>query len=430
MEKNIKWGSKPNESTVVIRPRTLRGKVTPPPSKSVAHRAIFCAALAEGTSVIENIAFSQDILATLRCMEALGAGWSKVDDTTISITGTGGAAAPTGGELPRFHCGESGSTLRFLIPVALAVAGGGIFTGEGRLMERPQEPYFQMFREKGIRYEHKDGVLTLRGNLTPGEYRLPGNVSSQFFTGLLLALPMVEGESRIISTTPLESWDYAAMTVAAQRGAGIQIDMPEQKDANVNLPVGGIQRYQSRNSRVESDWSQAAFWYAANFLDNQISIDGLNPQSGQGDMRIASHYWQLARPGDREIDVSQCPDLVPPLGVMAALANGTTTISNAARLRLKESDRLASVTAALTALGAWVEEYPDRLVIHGRQQLAGGAVVDCCNDHRIAMMAAVAATRCQEPVTLLGAQCVRKSYPNFWEHYQMLGGDLDVLISG
>ena len=220
------------------------------------------------------------------------------------------------------------------------------------------------------------------------------------------------------------------MTIAAQKAAGVRVDILEQKSSKAELLVVGKQRYLRKNSLVESDWSQAAFWYAANFLDNQITIDGLNPQSGQGDMRIASHYWQLARPGDREIDVSQCPDLVPPLGVMAALANGTTTISNAARLRIKESDRLTSVTAVLNALGAEVEEYSDHLVIHGQQQLAGGVAVDCCNDHRIAMMAAVAATKCKEPVTLLGAQCVRKSYPNFWEHYQMLGGDLDVLISG
>jgi len=417
-------------STVVIRPRTLRGRVTPPPSKSVAHRAIFCAALAEGTSIIENISFSQDILATLNCMEVLGACWCKVSETAISITGIGGRPAPAGKDLPRFDCGESGSTLRFLIPVALAVAGGGIFTGQGRLMERPQEPYFRLFEEKGIQYDQRDGVLTVRGKLTAGEYRLPGDVSSQFFTGLLFALPMVEGQSRIIPTTHLESWDYIAMTIAAQKAAEVGVDILEQKSSKVELLVVGKQQYQKKNSLIESDWSQAAFWYAANFLDNQITIDGLNPKSGQGDMRIASHYWQLARPGDREIDVSQCPDLVPPLAVMAALANGTTTISNAARLRIKESDRLASVTATLTALGAEVEEYSDHLVIHGQQQLAGGATVDCCNDHRIAMMAAVAATKCREPVTLLGAQCVQKSYPNFWEHYQMLGGDLDVLVSG
>ena len=417
-------------STVIIRPRPLRGRVTPPPSKSMAHRMIICAALAEGTSTIENLAFSQDIEATLGCMEALGATWAKVDDSTITITGIGGRPAVEWEELPRFDCGESGSTLRFLIPIALAVAGGGVFTGRGRLMERPQEPYFRLFEEKGVWYERKDGTLTIRGKLEAGEYRLPGNVSSQFFTGLLFALPLVGGTSRIVPTTHLESWDYIAMTMDAQKQAGVSVEVLEQEGGQGKNLVTKVQPYRGFTGRVETDWSQAAFWYAANFLDNQVTIEDLNPQSGQGDMRIASHYWQLARPGDTEIDVSQCPDLVPPLAAMAALRNGTTKIANAARLRIKESDRLATVTATLNVLGAQVEEYPDHLIIRGLDCLAGGVAVDCCNDHRIAMMAAVAATKCTQPITLLGAECVRKSYPNFWEHYRMLGGDLDVLVSG
>ena len=205
---------------IQIIPRRLEGAVTPPPSKSMAHRLLIAAALGSGVSTVRNIAFSQDIQATLRCMEALGAHWERPEETVIRITGIGAAPAPCP-ELPRFDCGESGSTLRFLIPIALAAAGGGVFTGRGRLMERPQKPYFDLFDEKGISYEQKDGVLTIRGRLTPGEYRLPGNVSSQFFTGLLFALPLLDGPSTITSTTALESADYITMTLAAMRTAGV-----------------------------------------------------------------------------------------------------------------------------------------------------------------------------------------------------------------
>ena len=338
-----------------------------------------------------------------------------------------GVCRSTGEELPRFDCGESGSTLRFLIPIALAVAGGGIFTGRGRLMERPQKPYFDLFEEKGIFHEQADGVLTVRGKLEPGEYRLPGNVSSQFFTGLLFALPLLDGPSTIVPTTEVESWDYILMTMDALMGAGVTVTEP-RKDRNC-FPVTPF-AYTSFDRIVEADWSQAGFWYGARVLGNPVEVTGLNEYSAQGDRAVKEYSKQLAQPGDVDIDVSQCPDLVPPLAVMAAVRQGTTRLQNAARLRIKESDRLASVTATLNALGARVEEHSDSLTIHGLDRLEGGAAIDCCNDHRIAMMAAVAATRCQKPVTLLGAHCVKKSYPNFWEHYRMLGGDLDVLISG
>ena len=185
---------------VRIRPRALAGAVTPPPSKSMAHRLLLAAALADGVSTVKNVALSQDIEATLRCMAALGASWERTDKSTLRVTGIGGKRKPFP-ELPRFDCGESGSTLRFLIPIALAVAGGGVFTGRGRLMERPQKPYLDLFDEKGISYEQTAGALTVRGALTPGEYRLAGNVSSQFFTGLLFALPLLGG-SRAATMSP------------------------------------------------------------------------------------------------------------------------------------------------------------------------------------------------------------------------------------
>ncbi len=405
-----------------ITPGPLEGTVTPPPSKSIAHRAILAAALTNGTSAIQNVALSQDIEATLRCISALGGAWER-DRDGLRVSGIWHREWDPAG-LPYLDCGESGSTLRFLIPVALAVQGGGVFTGRGRLMERPQKPYFDIFDEKGVSYEQKDGALTVRGELKPGEYRLPGNVSSQFVTGLLYALPLMEWESQIVLTSPLESRGYVNMTLDVLRDFGITVENQNYE----RFIVPGDQWCTARNCTIEADWSQAAFWYAAIALGSPVELEGMNAFSTQGDMQIVPYFLKMQGQGALELDVSNCPDLVPPLAVMAALRAGETTrLTNAARLRMKESDRLASVTQVLNALGAQVEEGPDFLKITGRDSLAGGVTVDCCNDHRIAMMAAVAATRCTGPVTILGAECVKKSYPDFWDHYRMLGGKLDVL---
>ena len=385
---------------VTITPGLLRGAITPPPSKSQAHRLLIAAALADGESRIEHLADSQDIQATRRCMAALKA---------------------PGEDLPVLDCGDSGSTLRFLITVALALRGGGRFTGRGRLMERPQKPYFDLFDEKGIAYRQEDGVLTVQGRLTPGTFALPGDVSSQFVTGLLYALPLLEGDSRITLTTPLESRGYVDMTLEALERFGIRAECPDGR----TLRVPGGQTYRPCRAAVESDYSQAAFYYAANGLGGQVEILGLNPRSAQGDRCIVPYHMQLCGPGEAELDVSQCPDLVPPLAAHAALRQGITRIVNAARLRIKESDRLTAVTQVLTALGADVVEGADRLTITGQPEgLAGGVTVDSHNDHRIAMMAAIAATRCAAPVTIIGAECVAKSYPDFWEDYERLGGQI------
>ena len=386
-----------------IIPQKLRGAVTPPASKSMAHRAVLAMALAGGTGTLSNLSDSQDIQATKRCVAALKAPRPE-------------------GELPFLDCGESGSTLRFLIPIALAVAGGGVFTGHGRLMERPQQPYFDIFDEKGIFYGQKGSVLTVRGTLTPGVYRLPGNVSSQFVTGLLYALPLLPGDSTIEITTPLESGGYVDMTLDMLEKFGISV---QNKNYAV-FHISGNQVYQGRDITVEGDWSQAGFWYSANFLDNQVAIQGLNADSTQGDRVVASLYWKLAKPGDTDIDVSGCPDLLPPLAVMAAVRSGTTRFVNAARLRIKESDRLATTAALLNALGGHAEEGPDSLTVRGVPAFSGGTV-DGANDHRIVMAAAIAATRSSAPVTILGAEAVRKSYPSFWEDYKRLGGVFDVL---
>ena len=401
---------------MTITPAVLKGTVTPPPSKSQAHRLIIAAALSDGFCKLSNVDLSEDIQATLRCMRTLDAD-ASADGTIIR-----GADLVNGHEEPApevMDCGESGSTLRFLIPVALALKGGGKFTGHGRLMERPQEPYFALFREKGIFYEQKDEVLTVEGKLTAGVYTLPGNVSSQFITGLLYALPLLEGDSRIELTTDLESRGYVDMTLDALKRFGVTAEY----DGKRTFHVPGNQYYQHQNLAIEADWSNAAFWYGAKFLGCPVEIGGLDQASVQGDRAIAGFYEQMGGAGRLELDVSQCPDLVPPLAAMAALRAGeTTAIVNAGRLRIKESDRLATVTEVLNALGAQVEEHEDHLVIRGREKLAGGVTVSGHNDHRIAMMAAIAAIRCEKPVTIIGAECVKKSYPRFWEDYEALGG--------
>ncbi len=407
--------------TVTITPTKLAGRVTPPPSKSQAHRLLIAAALAEGESLIRRLAPSKDILATRRCLEALGAEFQETEEGLI-VHGLGAnAMSPLRRmALPRLDCGESGSTLRFLIPVALAVRGGGEFTGGGRLMERPLEPYFAIFREKGIFYQQKNGVLTVQGLLTPGTYALRGDVSSQFFTGLLFALPLLDGPSAIVPTTALESGDYIAMTCRAMDRFGVT------STATLSLPpqyhLAGNQRYHPAEAAVEADWSQAGFWYAARALGSAVELDGLDINSAQGDKVVAEHFDRLTRPGDVDIDVSGCPDLAPPLAVMGAVRQGHTRLGNAGRLRMKESDRLDSVTQVLSALGADIVQGPDYLDIQGKDRLAGGVRVDSFNDHRIAMMAAVAATRCQRPVTVTGAEAVEKSYPDFWAEYERTGG--------
>ena len=268
--------------TLTLIPTTLSGAVTPPPSKSQAHRLLIAAALAEGESVVRNVSLSQDIEATLRCLAELGAEWTLEGDV-VTVRGMG--ANPMSPHrrlaLPRLDCGESGSTLRFLIPIALAVRGGGIFTGRGRLMDRPQKPYFDLFDRKGIFYEQKDGVLTVQGRLLPGEYRLPGDVSSQFFTGLLYALPLLEGPSALIPTTFLESEDYIHMTLQAMGTFGVE--MPATLSLPPQYHPQGNQTYRPGQAAVEPDWSQAGFWFAAGALGSPVEVEGMTVPSLQGD---------------------------------------------------------------------------------------------------------------------------------------------------
>ena len=402
---------------VVKRARAVAGRIAAPPSKSMAHRAVLCAALAKGTSHLHHLAFSKDISATLGAAARLCARVTTGENDAV-VEGLG-RFLPVDAPV---DCCESGSTLRFLIPLAGLTGQEVTFTGRGRLMERPQEPYFVLFREKSIFYEQKDGVLTVRGKLTPGDYTLPGNVSSQFITGLLYALPLLEGNSRILLTTDLESRGYVDMTLDALEQFGVKAEY----DGARTFHVPGNQYYQHRDLAIEADWSNAAFWYGAVSLGCQVDIQGLNAYSVQGDMRIVPYFMKLQGEGPVDLDVSQCPDLVPPLAAMAALRAGETTrIVNAGRLRIKESDRLATVTEVLNALGGQVEEYEDYLVIHGQEKLAGGVTVSGHNDHRVVMSLAVLALAAGLPVTIDGAEAVAKSWPDFFDAARALGAEVN-----
>ena len=277
---------------IVIAPGKLAGAIPLPSSKSQTHRALLAASLGHGVSTLRGITLSQDIEATLSCLRALGAG--VVDrGNTLEICGIGGRTRALRTGIPQLDCGESGSTLRFLIPIALALLGGGEFTGRGRLMKRPLNPYFQLFERRGIAYRLKDGILRVQGTLSPGRYELPGNVSSQFITGLLFALPLLAGDSELVLTSPLESRDYVKMTLDILEKYGIQLE----NRADTGFVIPGGQQFEARDWTVERDWSQGAFWYAANFLGGQVELPGLNSASVQGDKEIATDYRRLSQSG-------------------------------------------------------------------------------------------------------------------------------------
>lgn len=395
--------------------RPIGGSITAPPSKSMAHRAVLCAALATGSSHITNLEFSKDISATLAAAGQLCARVTTGPADAV-VEGLGRFAPLTA----PVDCCESGSTLRFLIPIASLTGQEVTFTGRGRLMERPQSVYETLYREQDLRFEQASAGLTVEGALTPGEYRLAGNVSSQFFTGLLFALPLLSGGSTLVSTTRLESRDYVAMTRDALARAGVRVDGEAERFA---VPPSA---YRPFDAAVEADWSQAGFWYAAHFLGNGVEVCGLNEASAQGDRVVAALYERFKAAGEQSVDVSDCPDLLPPLAVMAARREGTMHFVNAARLRMKESDRLTTTAALLRALGVPAETTADSLTVRGVPSFSGGTV-DGANDHRIVMAAAAAATAAAAPVTVTGAEAVRKSYPSFWEEYKRLGGSFDVL---
>ena len=387
---------------ITLLPTPLRGEITPIPSKSQAHRLLILAALADSPTELLCSETNRDIEATADCLKALGA--------DIRPTGTGYTVHPvqTLPGIATLNCCESGSTLRFLLPVAGALGVDTTFLLEGRLPQRPLSPMWEEMERMGCSLSRPTpDTIHCAGKLRPGHYAIDGGVSSQYITGFLLALSLLDAPSTLEITGKLESAPYVDLTKDALRRFGADPEHP------------GLSKLRSPGTlTVEADWSNAAFFLAANTLGSQLDILGLNPDSVQGDRAAARLLPKLAQEAVT-IDASDIPDLVPILSVAAACFHGAA-FTNIRRLRLKESDRVASVIAMLEALGGRAEADENTLRVFGTG-LVGG-IVDSVNDHRIAMAAAIAATRCRESVTILGAQCVRKSYPKFFDEYRRLGG--------
>jgi 3-phosphoshikimate 1-carboxyvinyltransferase len=422
---------------VKIIPGPLSGICEAIPSKSDLHRLLILAALADCPTRIElsarpgAVRLSADLEATLRCLRALGADIVRVGNA-LSVT-----PAENIPEEPLLDCGESGSTLRFLLPVAAALCPRARFTGGGRLPQRPLGDLRTAMEAHGVIFSAPALPFTISGRMTGGEFSLPGNVSSQYITGLLLALPHLREDSRLTLTTPLQSAGYVEITRHALSRFGVSVRSAEHG----YLIPGGQTVRSPQQMTADGDWSNAAFFLTAGALSGEIGVEGLHPDSPQGDREIVPLLRQMGgqireRDGmfrtrtsrllGTEIDMGDIPDLLPVLASAAAVSGGETHFLNAARLRLKESDRLATTASMLRSLGGQVRELPDGLTVRGVQSLAGG-MVNGAGDHRIVMAAAVAAVRCREPVTILGADAVSKSYPDFFEVYRELGGNVHVL---
>lgn len=411
-------------------PSKLAGDIVIPPSKSLAHRGIIAASLATGKSKITNLNFSNDITITTDAMKGLGVDIEVFEDYEI-INGKE--------KLKRINkvidCGESGSTIRFMIPISLLADGEVTFVGEGKLPTRPLGVFHKIFNEQGIEYNHGETELpiTINGKLSSGKYEVRGDISSQFITGLLYTLPKLDGESEIIITTKLESKGYIDLTLDILNRFGIKI-INENYEKFI---IPGNQEYKAHNYRVEGDFSQIAFWLVAGLLNDGMNCFGMNPNSLQGDKAIIEILRSMgaditikkdviSTTGKQTtgtiIDLSQCPDLGPIVTVLASLSKGETRIINSSRLRIKESDRITSMTTELNKLGANIIETEDGMIIQGVKILKGGVEVDAWNDHRVAMALAVASSKCEKGIVLTGANAVNKSYPNFWNDFKMLGG--------
>lgn len=414
---------------ITIKPGQRSGRVKIPASKSQAHRLLICAALGERETWIQCDGLSADITATMACLNALGADICQAEDGLLRVRPIGKVPA---GQC-HLHCGESGSTLRFLLPVCGALGAEAVFHMEGRLPQRPLAPLDRELTAHGMTLRQEGELLYCSGQLGSGDYELPGNVSSQYISGLLLALPLMEGLSRLTVTGSVESAAYITMTEDALALAGIALG---KNGWHYHIP--GFQRGKLPEAlQVEGDFSNAAFFLCMGALSEEgLAIEGLNPASHQGDrvvldilrafgaeiqQRDGSFAVRKGQLHGLSIDAKPIPDLIPVLSVVAALAQGETRIINAGRLRLKESDRLRSTSALLAALGADIQELEEGLVIHGKAQLSGGSV-DSCGDHRIAMAAATAACGCTGEILLSGSQAVGKSYPRFWEDFGSLTG--------
>lgn len=401
-----------------IEPSQLRGTVDIPASKSCAHRALISAALAEGISVISGVSMSKDIEATIGAMTALGAEFS-VDGTTVTVSGISSRM-----DKAVIDCNESGSTLRFVIPIAAALGTDSRFIGRGRLPQRPIDIYTRELGKNGVKFLTETMPYDITGTLKGGIFEIEGNVSSQFVTGLLFALPLLEGNSEIRLTSHLESRPYVDITIDILRRFGITVESSEN-----GFRIVGGQKYKPYDYRVEGDYSQAAFFYVANALGSEVNIANLVPDSVQGDRKILEILNETCYNGSigcYKADCSDIPDLVPILAVLGAFGSGESVIYNAQRLRIKESDRLVTTAAMLNELGGDVEVTEDGLIIRPTGRMHGGTI-DSAGDHRIVMAAAIAATKTDGAVIIRGAEAAEKSYPDFFKDYIHLGGKANVI---
>ncbi len=414
----------------IINPKKLSGVVTIPPSKSLSHRAVIAAALTEGASRVDNLIFSEDIQATCEAMAHFGVSIDK-GDNFVEIAAKGGLEQPK----DVVECRESGSTLRFLVPFGAMVDGGVTFDGKGKLRTRPLTPYFDIFNDQGIQYEYNSSLpLTVEGRLKAGEFRIPGDISSQFITGLMFLLPLMKEDSTINITGPLESKGYIDLTIDVLNKFGVTV----QNENHQKYRIKGGQVYQPTKYRVEGDYSQVAFWIVAGLIGDGIECVDMVADSLQGDREVIEIVERMggalevkdqsivvtpSKTKGTIIDASQCPDIIPVMTVLAAVSEGVTEVINGSRLRIKESDRIKAIVTELNKLGADVTELENGIRIVGKSQLKGG-VVDSWNDHRIAMSLAVASIRCTEEVTITNCRAIEKSYPTFYEDFKQLGGDL------
>lgn len=397
----------------------------------MAHRAVLCAALAEGTSRLSNLAHSQDINATLAAAAAFGAA-VEPGDRQARITGVG-FPRPAAGPV---DCCESGSTLRFLIPMAALTGAPVTFTGRGRLMQRPQSVYQELFARQGLRFEPAGDALTVAGPLQAGRFELAGDVSSQFVSGLLFALPLLAGDSTLCLRPPVESRSYIQMTRAAQAAFGVESRWLDQN----TLLVPGNQRYTARDAAIEGDWSQAAFPAVLGALAGDVTVTGLDPDTLQGDavireiLRDCGAEIHPAADGVRfvksplhgvEIDLADCPDLGPTLMVLGLFCSGKTVIRNAGRLRLKESDRIAAMEQELRKFGGKIESEGGTITIWESALHAPQEPLDGHNDHRVVMSLTVLAAAAGLPAVIEGADAVRKSWPDFFAAVRQLGVEVE-----
>ncbi len=415
---------------LTISPSKLTGTVKSPPSKSMTHRAIFAAALSNGNSVINNVSASDDIETTFNAVKAIGCKLFSLDKT-VKVVGIGQKKDFINDEELNICCLESGSTLRFLIPIIAAFGINARIFGKGRLLERPIKPYVDSFRDKGVNITKELDFIHISGKLVPGKFTIDGSLSSQFVTGLLLALPILNGDSEIEIVGNLGSKPYVDMTIDVLKFFGIVIN-----EIRSGYQIFGNQTYKSCNYTVEGDYSQAAFFEVLGCI-NPVKIKGLKRNSYQGDKIMlnliescgANVEWQdnavVVKPGNRlkafRASVINTPDLAPAMSVLACMCEGSSKIEGISRLKLKESDRIVSTTSMIKSLGGEIKVFDNYMIVEGVKKLAGGTV-DSYNDHRIVMAASIAAAYSKDPVKILNAQSVNKSYPNFFEDYKSLGG--------